>query len=196
VSLEPFVPLPYTFAPESGDHEIRIAAPDDNARPYIRKTWAESFHRAPGQSHRRFRSYKRDAYATIDRLLGDPSTRALVATSPDAFIECVSGDPATRVPAIVGWIVWTPRPGIDTVHYIYVRHEAGGIEWKRRGVMTALVETADLARRVAYTHKGEQRVGSYWSGKDLPRSLDEVIVDWLRERGVTAVYEPVGEWLA
>lgn len=187
-------PLPY--AAESVDHEIRIAEPDDNARPYIRKTWAESFHRAPGQSHRRFRTWKRGAFATIDRLLGDRTTRALVATSPDAFVERMPGDPATRVPAIVGWIVWTPGRSVDTVHYIYVRHEAGGIEWKRRGVMTALVESAELGKRVAYTHRGEHRVGSYWNGKELPRSLDEVIVDWLKGRGVTAVYEPVEEWLA
>lgn len=65
--------------------------------------------------------------------------------------------------------------------------------------MTALMDAAELGRRIAYTHKGEQRGGSYWkthtARKDLPPPLDEVIVDWLRERGATAVYEPVEKWL-
>jgi hypothetical protein len=196
---ELFVPLDYTFVPERG-HELRIAEPPNDALPYIRKTWAESFHRAPGQSHRRFRTWKRGTFAMIDRILGDSTTRALVATAPEVTFERMPDDPDTAVPAIVGWIVWTPGRSISTVHYVYTRHEVGGIEWRRRGVMTALVEAAKLGQRVAYTHKGEQRVGSFWKAgkagkRDLPRPLDEVIVDWLRARGTTVVYEPVEEWL-
>lgn len=187
---EPFVPVPYTFGPELVDrcHELRIAPAPNEALPYIRSTWCESYHRAPGNFHRRFRSWKRDALASIDRVLSDSATQVLVATSPDVQ--------TTYGPAIVGWIVWTPGRSVSTVHYVYTRHEVGGIEWRRRGIMTALIDAAELGPRVVYTHCGEAKVGGHWKKRQLPRPLDEEIVEWIRKRGVTSVYEPIEEWWA
>ena len=170
-----------------GAYEIRIAPAPLEALPYIRATWCESYHRSKEHAHRRFRTWKRGTLSTIDRVLGDPATRILIARSPEVETE-------RHGPAIVGWIVWSPGRSISTVHYIYVRHEVGGIEWRRRGIMTALVDAADLGRRIAYTHHGEARVGSYWKPKNLPRPLDEEIAEWLHEQGVTSVYEPIERW--
>lgn len=182
-----FVPLPYTFEPEPPPAPprgipIRIAPAASDDRRFILRTWVESFHLAPGNWRESWKRWRPEAEAMISRLLDAASTRTL----------CAYND-AGRV---IGWIAWTPGRGISTVHYVYVRHHLDEFEWRRRGVMAALIDAAGLGTRIAYTHKGEIKIGSKWKRQLRKRPTDEDVVEWLAGRGVTAVYEEIGRWLA
>jgi hypothetical protein len=180
----------------SGGVAIRLAPPDPNNPrdlPYIRKTWLDSFHAAEDNHRQRFRDWKARPAATISRLLEDPQTQVLVARDPDARLV---RDGVDLGPPIIGWTVWTPGKGVTTIHYVYVRHAVEGVEWRRRGVMTALFDAIGMERWVRYTHVGEYKLGSHWTRKFRPRPLDLEIKDWLKVRGVTAQYEPVEEFMA
>jgi hypothetical protein len=177
----------------AGGVAIRLAPPAPDDLPYIRKTWLDSFHAAPGNHRQRFRDWKHRPAATIARLLEDPTTQVLVARDPDARLI---RDGVDLGPAIIGWTVWTPGRGVTTIHYVYVRHAVDGVQWRRRGVMTALFDAIGMERVVRYTHQGEYKLGTHWKRTNRPRPLDEEIKDWLKGRGVTAVYEPVEEFMA
>jgi hypothetical protein len=177
--------------------EIRIAEPVDDDLSYIRRTWLDSFHAAKDNCEKGIKRWKHGPLRTIVRLMEAPSTRILVARDPSSrFVR--EGDGRDLGPPVIGWLVWTPGRGISTVHYVYVRHKVNGVHWRRRGVMGLLFDAAGLLdapeRRIAYTHQGEYKIGSRYERRVRP--LDEDVVEWLKRQGVTAVYEPIGEWLA
>jgi hypothetical protein len=83
---------------------------------------------------------------------------------------------------IAGWLAWSRGPSVDTVHWTHTRWRVGkGELLRKRGVMTALMNAAQMKRHIAYTHRGARR-------------SDEWIVPWLARRGVTAAFVSLKEW--
>lgn len=158
---------------------------------YAAACWRES-HKQSSAAYLRtpWSLFKQTIGKQIDDVLAMSSTRTFGAYNPAG--------------KVIGWIAYAPGRSISTVHWTHTRHELDGELCRRRGVMTMLLEAAELGRRFAYTFRGPRRV-HHRGGKDrgaaAARSsvqgptLDVVLVDKLRERGVTAVYVPIEEWL-
>lgn len=81
---------------------------------------------------------------------------------------------------LVGWLAMTPGKRVHTVHWVHTKYELDGKLMRRRGVMTALLDAADLGARFIYTVHGQH---------------DAEIVTALRTHGVTATFVPLKEWL-
>lgn len=111
--------------------------------------------------------YKAAFGPTFKKIVGDTSTVLLGAYDADKLL---------------GWLVMTPGKRVDTVHWVYVKHELGGSRVRRRGVMTALLEAADLGTNFVYTLRPR-------------RKLDEALVAAIRARGATATFVPLKEFL-
>lgn len=178
---------------------IRRGQHDD--RRFIGQSWKESYKDAPGHRRTPWRMYNQTTAKDIYELLEKPFVELLVAQE--------SGG------RIAGWIAFTRGKSISTLHWVFTRSllhdQTCKLAWsrqakdpppctctpavlRRRGVMTALLEAADLGKRFAYTFRGPRpHVGGKRGGGGVP--MDDVLVAWLRGRGVTAVYVPLVEWL-
>ena len=165
----------------------------DADRGYVVRTWTDSFHRAEENYELTFKLWKPYQRAAIDHVLALPMTRVLVAHHDTA--RATSRDGADLGPAVLGWLVWTTGRGWPTVHYAYTRHALGDVDWRRRGVMSELVDAAELGSRVVYTHKGEHARGSLRARSYYPRPLDEEVAAWARRRGMAVAYVPLEEWI-
>lgn len=152
---------------------IRPAAIDDMA--YIANSFAEGRKLAPGLSSMSWRAYKEFVVPRQREVLVHPETKILAAYLPVG-------------PTIVGWLAYWPRPTVSIVHWVHVRHSIGaradqpaqpytGIELRRRGIMTALIDAAELGR-IAYTHRG----GRAKHDRD-GLTMDERLMPWLSRRG-------------
>ena len=155
---------------------IREPAPDDCR--FIAQCWRESYKDAPQVERLPWSAYKQIACKTIDSLV-DKSTK-LAAYWPDG--RCV------------GFLVYQPGHRISTVHWVYTRFKLDEQKCRRRGVMTMLLDAAELGNRFIFTHRGPRRhVSARRAGKG--DSLDVPLCAWLRTRGVSATYVPIEEWL-
>lgn len=157
---------------------IRPIAPDDLR--YVASSWKESHKDAPDVERLPWPVYKLTTCKQIDALLESRTVRTLAAYAGDG--------------RIIGWIAYTPGKAISTVHWTYTRHKLGEEKCRRRGVMTMLLEAAELGQRFAYTFRGPRRNNGARRGGRGP-SLDLELVTQLRDRGVTAVFVPLQEWL-
>lgn len=93
-----------------------------------------------------------------------------------------------------GWLAMSPGKRVHTVHWVHVKHTLGdGARGRRQGVMTALLDAAELGQRFIYTLHARKLTPS----ERAPgiKTLDEVLVAALRARGVTATLVPLKEWL-
>lgn len=152
---------------------------DEDDYGYALAAWREGSHKAPGHARLPWSYFKDTMVPLYKRLLDDPSSVVLGAYSHEE--------------KLLGWLVMTPSKRVNTVHWVHVKHELDGKPMRRRGVMTALLDAANLGSRFAYTLHGrlldrEDRQGG-------AKSLDEILVAALRARGVTATYVPLKEWL-
>ena len=168
------------YAESTAPLVVSIRRGQDDDRRFIATSWKESHKDAPKMDRTPWPIYKQTTCKQIDALVDSTGTRLLVATVPDG--------------RIAGWICYSPGKAISTVHWTYTRHTLDGEHLRRRGVMAALIDAAELGKRFAYTFRGpRRRNGGSTTGRGP--SLDEPIVEWLRGRGVTAVYVPLVEWL-
>jgi hypothetical protein len=165
---------------------VRPFVPDDV--PYAAQTWREEYKKSSAAIWRMpWPAYKETVGREIDSVLA--TAKLLAAVHPGG--------------RIAGWLAYTPGKSVSTVHWAYTRFKIDNDLLRRRGVMTLLLEAAQLGRRFAYTHRGAREarhrsaLGLSSDGrKRNPRgpSVDEPIVDWLRGRGVTAVFVDYKEW--
>lgn len=183
---------------------IRPLSPDDHR--YAAQSWRESFKQSSASLQRSpWAMYKATVGTQIAGIVDRCSL--LGAYVPDG--------------RIAGWIAYTPGRSINTVHWVTTRHvlhdptcpravpratadcACKPESCRRRGVMAMLLEAAELGRRIAYTHRGPRRVvhhGGKERSADAARSsvhgptADLAIVEWLRGRGVTAVFVDYQEW--
>lgn len=178
---------------EPGIERFRIVeGMSDADRGYVVRTWTDSFHRAKANYRMPIGLWKDRQRRAIDVVLERPGTRVLVAQHDTARLL---RDGADLGPMCLGWLALTTGQGWPTVHYAFTRHAADGTPWRRRGVMSALVETAEFGRRVVYTHRGEYARGSLKSRQHYVRGLDEEVAAWGRGRGMSIAYVPLEEWI-
>jgi hypothetical protein len=83
---------------------------------------------------------------------------------------------------------------VSAVHWVHVKHELDGERMRRRGIMTALLDAAELGTRFVYTLRARRDRATLPDGS-TSKSLDESLVVALRARGVSATHVPLKEWL-
>ena len=153
---------------------IRPMAYEDHG--YVRSTWREGMKDAPAYERMPWSIYKQTAGATVAKLVDE--ARLIGAYVPDG--------------RIIGWLCMSPGRSVNTLHWMHTRFDLDGERCRRRGVMSALVEAAQLGKRIVYTFHGPRRRRSADDGRG--RGLDAVLVDWLRDRGTTATHIHYQEW--
>ena len=169
--------------------DIRRASPDDLR--YVYATWLSEYKYSSGRLARApYDMYRATVGKQLHDLVWADRTRVVAAYMPDG--------------RIAGWLAYVPGRSVSTVHWCYTRFRLDGEKLRRRGVMAALLEAADLGSRFAYTFRGakEHRLrGKQDRAEHAPRlsirgdTSDEPIVAWLRGRGVTAAFVDIAEWL-
>lgn len=101
---------------------------------------------------------------------------------------------ATMGDAVVGWIAFQRGRLVNACHWVHTRYEdRSGALLRRRGIMTALFDAADLGERLIYTHRGG--LPRHPRPEQKRQTTDEIVRRWLASRGVTAVHVPYQEWI-
>lgn len=161
---------------------------DINIRPateadigYCLGSWREALMTAPGNSRLPKGAFRRAMTPLLSSILKRSEVIGAYLDTP--------GEP------IAGWIAVSRGRRLPTVHWVHTRfRDQAGNELRRRGIMTALLDAANVAPRFVYTfrgtlprhrHPGEQRT-----------TTDTIVARWLASRGVTAVHVPFKEWFA
>lgn len=147
---------------------------------YVLFSWREGHKKAPSVCRMPWTYYKDTLGYAFEKLLDDPATKALGAY--------------THENKLAGWIVATPGKRVHTLHWVHVKYELDGKLMRRRGVMTALLEAAQLGSPFVYTLHARRDRARLPDGS-MTKSLDESLVVALRGKGVTATYVPLKEWL-
>jgi len=159
----------------SEEIDIRLLDPKDYS--YARACWRESHKQAPGVDRLPWAFYKQQYGQLFEDITVVESTRMLGAY---------------RDNEILGWLCMTPGKRIHTLHWVHVRFkDAAGTELRRRGLMGELLDQAQLGTRFIYTLRGRRMS----KNKDGFKSLDELLVKRLADRGVIAAYEPLLQWI-
>lgn len=146
---------------------------------YALFSWREGAKKAPGL-HRLPWSYFKDTLGyAFQKIIDDPATRLLGAYTDDD--------------KLVGWLVMSPGKRVHVVHWVHVKYELDGEAMRRRGVMTALLDAAELGKNFVYTLHARRDRTPLPDGSTT-KSLDESLVVALRGKGVTATFVPLKEW--
>lgn len=156
------------------DLDIRPLRTEDLG--YARWSFAEGHKGAPGVASMTWRYYKRFIVPELERALTFATTEIL-----GAYVGST----------VVGWLAFARGKRVSTVHWVHVRFQLGdgGQELRRRGVMTALLDAAELGDRIAYTFKGAAP-----KHRNDGKTMDERLLPWLQKRGQHAAYVPWEEW--
>lgn len=151
---------------------------DADDRGYALFTWRESAKKAPGLDRLPWSYYKDAVVPDFERLLD-------AAVVHGAY---------TDDSKLVGWLAMTPGKRVQSLHWVYVKHELDERRMRRRGIMTALLDAAELGSRFIYTLRARRDRAVLPDGSTT-KSLDETLVAALRARGVIATFVPLKEWL-
>ena len=147
---------------------------------YALFSWREGHKKAPGVDRVPWSYYKHEYGTAFAKILDDAKNVLLGAY--------------THENKLAGWLVMTPGKRVHTVHWVHVKHELDGKLMRRRGVMTALLEAAELGARFVYTLHARRDRAQLPDGSTT-KSLDETLVAALRARGISATYVPLKEFL-
>lgn len=147
---------------------------------YALYSWRESHKAAPTVDRMPWSYYKDTCGHAFEKLVDDPTTRALGAYTADG--------------KLLGYMIMTPGKRVHTLHWVYVKYELDGERLRRRGLMMKLVEGAELGKNFVYTLHARRDRAPLPDGS-TSKSLDETLVVALRGKGVTATYVPLKEWL-
>lgn len=154
--------------------QVTVRPLDAEDRPYALTSWRESHHQGAAMKNVPWPVYKREYGALFWELLNHHSSLVL-------------GAYRTTDNQLMGFLVASPGKSIDVLHWVMVRHaDKKGDKVRRQGVMTALINAADLGTRWIYTLKGRKH-------NDV--SLDEVLANKFIDKGTTPVYVPLHQWL-
>lgn len=166
------------YAHESPILPIRLGTLRRDDFAYARNSFAEGHKRAPGVESMSWRYYKRFIVPMLEDVLRHERVEVLAAY--------LGAD-------VVGWLAFSRGRLVDAVHWVHTRWKVGadGAPLRRRGIMTLLLESAELKNRLAYTWKGA-RAEHDRDGL----TMDERLLPWLSDRGQHAVYQPWEEWSA
>lgn len=148
---------------------------------YVLYTWRESHKAAPTVDRMPWAYYKDTCGHVFEKLLfSDATTRVLGAYTSDN--------------KLLAWLIMTPGKRVHTLHWVYVKYELEGEKLRRRGLMSKLIEGAELGKNFVYTLHARRDRAPLPDGS-MTKSLDETLVVALRGKGVTATYVPLKEWL-
>lgn len=154
---------------------------DQDDRGYALSSWRESHKQAPGVDRVPWPYYRHEWGEKFHTIINDASTRLLGAYTHDGHLA--------------GWLAMTPGKRVQTLHWCYVKWKLGDKLLRRRGIMTELLTAAELGRVFAYTLHARRDRARLPDGSTT-KSLDESIVVALRDKGISANYVPLKEWLA
>lgn len=144
---------------------------------YALSVWQEAHKTSPSCRRAPWWAYRQEFGTLLRRIVDDPTTVMLGAY-----------DNADR---LLGFLVMTPGKRVHTLHWCQVKRKLGDERvLDRRRIFLDLLEAADLGPRFVYTLRGPRvtKVAGV-------RSLDELLVNDLRARGVTATFVALKEWL-
>mgnify|MGYP001571226045 FL=1 len=156
---------------------IRTLATAD--RGYVLSAWRSAHKQSPKCDNVPWSYYKYAWGTLIQKIVDDPATKMLGAYADDKLL---------------GFLVMSPGKRVHTLHWVGVKFELDGEKLRRRGLMTALLEAADLGSRFIYTLHARRDRAKRPDGT-MTKSLDETLVQTLADKGVVAVYNPLKEWL-
>lgn len=162
---------------------MNIRKLDEADRQYALFSWRESAKKAPEYDRVPWGYYKDAVVPTFQKLL---ETGVVLGAY-------------TAEGALVGWLAMTPGKRVHTVHWCHVKHELDDIRMRRRGVMLALLDAADLGERFIYTSRARRLTRDERAKQPQAlahaKTLDELLVAALREKGVAATHISLKEWL-
>jgi GNAT superfamily N-acetyltransferase len=148
---------------------------DEADRGYALFSMREGHKKSPGCDRVPWSYYKNVWGGMFEKIFDDPKTRLLGAYTVEG--------------PLAGWLVMMPGKRVHTLHWVHVKHKH-----RRQGLMTALLDAAELGPRFAYTlHARRDRVTLPDNTKT--KSLDESLVFALRSRGVSATFIPLQEYI-
>lgn len=157
--------------------DVIISPVTDRDIGYCLGSWREALMTAPGN--------RRIPKGAFRRAITPQLTNIINASE----ILCATVDGV-----IVGWIAFQRGRFVNACHWVHTRYEdADGAPLRRRGIMSALFDAADLGERFLYTHRGGKPRHPHL--EDKRHTTDEIVRRWLARRGVTAVYVPYQEWI-
>ncbi len=144
---------------------------------YALRAWQEAHKTSPGCDRAAWWAYKVEYGAMFKRIVNDPTTEMLGAYN-------TAGQ-------LLGFLVMTRGKRIHTLHWCQVKNKLDGKRVPdRRDIFFALIDEAKLGSSFAYTLRGPRcRKGAG------ARSLDELLVVALRERGTNATHISLKDWL-
>jgi hypothetical protein len=159
---------------------IRPLDPDDIG--FALSSWRESHKAAPGVDRVPWAYYRHAWGEKFRALVNDSSTKLLGAY--------------THNNELTGWLAMTPGKRVSTLHWCYTKWKLDDQPLRRRGIMNALLEEANLGRNFAYTLRARRLYkDERATAPPGAKSLDELIVPALRAKGVNAAYVALQEWL-
>jgi hypothetical protein len=164
--------------------DIRPLESDDVG--YALAAWREGHKKSPGLDRVPWSYYKHEYGTLFEKVLNDPATRLL-----GAYAKGLANSAGMQ--PLVGWLVMTPGKRVSAVHWVHVKHKLEGTRLRRQGIMTALLDAADLGSRFIYTLRARRDRATLLDGTKT-KSLDESLVAALRVRGVSATFVPLKEW--
>lgn len=165
---------------------MQIRKLDEADLGYALFSWRESAKKAPEYDRVPWGYYKDAVVPQFKKLLDEGRVLGAYA----------DGFPLSK---LVGWLAMTPGKRVHTVHWVHVKHELEEARMRRCGVMMQLLDAADLGQRFIYTLRA-RRLTRDERAKQPPalaqaKTLDELLVAALREKGVTATHVSLKEWL-
>lgn len=154
-----------------------IIRPLDAAdRGYALTAWQEAHKTSPSCARAPWWAYKKEYGAIFKQIVNDPSTVLLGAYDERGLL---------------GFLVMTPGKRVHTLHWCQVKRKIGDERVReRRHIFFELVDAARFGARLVYTLRGpklRKEAGA--------KSLDELLVAALRDRGISATHVPMKEWL-
>lgn len=150
---------------------------------YALFSWRESAKKAPEYDRVPWGYYKDAVVPTFQKLL-----------ETGVVLGAYASDAAHPNESLHGWLAMTPGKRVHTVHWAHVKHEVAGARTRRRGTMLALLNAADLGARFVYTSRARRLMRDEREKQPGVKTLDELLVAALREKGVTATYVSLKEW--
>lgn len=144
---------------------------------YAITAWQEAHKTSPTARRAPWWAYKREYGDVFKQIVDDPATIMLGAYD--------------GVDQLLGFLVMTPGKRVNTLHWCQVKRKLAGKRVpERRDLFFRMLKAADLGARFAYTLRGP-----HVAKETGARSLDELLVNDLRAKGVTATYIALKEWL-
>ena len=165
---------------------MQIRKLDEADLGYALFSWRESAKKAPEYDRVPWGYYKDAIVPTFQKLL---ETGRVLGAYRDVGLRSSTPD------TLLGWLAMTPGKRVHTVHWVHVKHEFDGERTRRRGTMLALLDAADLGERFIYTLRARRLTRDERGKQPGVKTLDELLVAALREKGVTATYVSLKEWL-